>query len=124
MLQHRQALKDMDKFLTSSTQVLKAFDECDFFASGIEARGVVWPKGQPGFHPLNPRYLGKAMQDHQALKTIRTEIKNFLRTKLFKDQEPTFQYSKNSLCTRRELSRFDAGFCGCKGAEAQADRCS
>ena len=43
--------------------------------------------------PLNPRYLGKAMQDHQALKTIRTEINNVVRTEFFKDQGPTVQES-------------------------------
>ena len=55
----------------------------------------------PWVPPLNPRYLGKAMQDHQscktikhakqdhqALKTIRTEINNVLTTEFFKDQEP------------------------------------
>ena len=43
--------------------------------------------------PLNPRYLGTAMQDHQSLKTIRTEIKNVLMTEFFKDHEPTVQES-------------------------------
>jgi hypothetical protein len=61
------------------------------------------------------------MQEHEALKTIRTEIKNVLRTELFKDQEPTFQ---ESFGRAPGASRFDAGFCGCKGAEAQADGCS
>ena len=37
--------------------------------------------------PLNPRYLGKAMQHHQALKTI----KYILRTNPFNDQRPTVQ---------------------------------
>jgi hypothetical protein len=56
------------------------------------------------------------MQDHQALKTIRTEIKNVLRTELFKDQEPTFQ---ESFAHALGALRFDAGFCGCKGAVAE-----
>ena len=38
-------------------------------------------------------YLGTAMQDHQALTTIRTEIKNILRIEFLKDQEPTVQIS-------------------------------
>ena len=97
------ALKDIDKFLTSSTQVLKAFDECDFFASGIEARGV---SGQAAnsWVPLNPRYLEKTMQDHQACKTIKharpssiedhpDRNQKMLRTGFLKDQEPTVQIS-------------------------------
>jgi hypothetical protein len=81
-------LKDIDKFLTSSTQVLKAFDECDFFASGIEARRGVWPRGQPS--------LGSP---EQALKTIRTEIKNILRTIFLKDQRTNRPLSLVAKCT-------------------------
>jgi len=82
-------------FLTSSTQELKAFDECVFFASGIEARGGVWPRGQLSLgsseppQPWEGHARPSSMKDHQTCKTIRTEINNALRTEFFKDQEPT-----------------------------------
>ena len=54
---------------------------------------MVWVSGLAANHlcvTLNPRYLGKAMQDHQALKTI----KYILRTKyFFKDRKPIVQIS-------------------------------
>ena len=97
------ALKDIDKFLTSSTQELKAFDECDFFASGIEARGGVWPSRQllgssePPL-PWEDHARPSSMQDHQACKTIKHwrpsgPKSKVLRTRFLKDQEPTVQIS-------------------------------
>ena len=69
---------------------------------------------------LNPRYLEKAMQDHQALKTIRFEIKSIkdriiVRTKI--------QLPESLEATRRSSFKVN-GILWMQGAEAQTDRCS
>jgi len=64
------------------------------------------------------------MQDHQALKTIRIEIKSIkdriiLRTKIqLPENHKTLQHAQEAL---RGVMQ---GFCERKGAEAQADRSS
>jgi len=51
---------------------------------------------------LNPRYLVKAMQDHQALKTIWTKIMNMLRTEFYKAKNQQLNNSR-PLATRRKI---------------------
>ena len=58
------------------------------------------------------------MQDHQALKTIRTEIKS-VKDQIVKDQEPIVQISGGQ---KLELGLKVNGMLWMRSAEAEADR--
>ena len=108
------ALKDIDKLLTSSTQVLKAVDQYDHSLRASKRGGVSGLAAKHFWVLLNLRYLGTAMQDHQALKTIWTEIVNILRTESFagepRTNRPRIYAPRHAL----EDRRFNARFCGSK----------
>ena len=66
-------MKDIDKFLTSSTQVLKVFDECDSSLRASKRGGV---SGLAVIHLwvlLNPRQLGDVIPEpaDEPLLTVR-----------------------------------------------------